>query len=313
MKQAHRPSHRPHSRFGSVLLALALLVLLLPGWAAAQARASEDRAALQQRYERLRPQMEKSAFGRPLLLESTQSESQVQGDVYARLDQPFDTLREALAKPESWCAIFILHLNNKYCGVAQDGGRPQLVVKVGKKEFQELSSTFTMKMGFIPVASERDYLEVRMDAPHGPLGTENYRMMLAAIPVGPNQSFMHMRYSHSFGRLGKMAMDAYLSTAGRNKIGFTRTGVDGEGKPEYVQGFRGAVERNAMRYYLAADAFLMALSQPPDKRTEYALKRWFDSTEQFAPQLHEISRADYLDMKRREITRARETPAETVE
>lgn len=311
----HSAWHRQRSRgsVGAVLFAIALLIMLLPGAAAAQVQAAQGQAELQQQYERMRPQMEKSAFGRPLLLESAQSDSHVQGDIYTRLDQPFDTLRTALSRPENWCAIFILHLNNKYCGVAQNQGRPQLVLKVGKKEYEALSSAHTMKLAFQLTASGKEFFEARMSAPQGPMSTRNYQVVLSAMPIGPGQSFMHMRYSYSYGRLGQFAMDAYLSTAGRDKIGFTRSGLNSQGKPEYVQGYRGVIERNAMRYYLAIDAFLAAQSQPPDQRSERALTRWFDGTEQYAPQLHEISRGDYLDMKRRELSRARETPAQTVE
>lgn len=301
----------PHRLLVSIaLLVLAALVLLVPRAAAAQDGGKE---ALQERYDSLRPQLDKTAFGRPLLLESRQVDSGVQGDLYARLDQPFESLRGALSKPENWCAVFILHLNNKYCGLAPANGRPQLVLKVGRKEFQDLSSAHTLRLSFELAASSADYFEARMSAPDGPMSTRDYRIVMSAIPIGPNQTFMHLRYSYSYGRMGKIAMDAYLSTAGRDKFGFTRSGVDSEGKPEYVKGYRGVIERNAMRYYLAIDAFLAAQAQPPEKRSERALTRWFDGTEQYAPQLHEIDRAEYLDMKRREITRASKTPAESVE
>lgn len=302
-------THHPYL-FGIAIIALAALMLLVPRAAAAQ---EGGKATLQERYESLRPQLDKTAFGRPLILESKQADSSVQGDLYARLDQPFETLRSSLSQPENWCSVFILHLNNKYCRVAPAEGRPLLVVKVGKKGWQELSSAHSLKLSFQLAATGADYFEARMAAPDGPMSTKDYRIVLSAIPIGPNQSFMHLRYSYSYGRMGKMAMDAYLSTAGRDKFGFTRSGMDNEGKPDYVKGYRGVVERNAMRYYLAIDAFLAAQSQPPEKRTERALTRWFDGTEQYAPQLHEIERGEYLEMKRREIQRASSTPAESVE
>ena len=66
---------------------------------------------------------------------------------------------------------------------------------------------------------------------------------------------------------------------------------------------RAAVERNTMRYYLAIDAFLDSLSAPPPQRTEMRLNDWFNSSEQYARQLHEIGREEYLTMKRAEIRR----------
>ena len=50
------------------------------------------------------------------------------------------------------------------------------------------------------------------------------------------------------------------------KVGFTVVGHSPDGKPIYVDDFRGALERNAMRYYLCIEAYLTSLSAPPDGR-----------------------------------------------
>jgi len=68
------------------------------------------------------------------------------------------------------------------------------------------------------------------------------------------------------------------------------------------------VERNTMRYYLAIDAYLGALSAPPAQQFEQRLESWFASTEQYPRQLHEVDRAAYLDMKRREYLRQQQSP-----
>ena len=70
-----------------------------------------------------------------------------------------------------------------------------------------------------------------------------------------------------------------------------------------VSGMRGAVERNTMRYYLAIEAFLGALSAPPGTRMESALRAWFAATETYSRQLHEIPESEYLAMKRKEYSR----------
>jgi hypothetical protein len=238
--------------------------------------------------------------------------SRVEGNVQARLDQPFDTLKSALSRPESWCAIFMLHLNTKYCRVSTQNGQPELVLKMGGKKYQELSSAQFLKFNFQPPSASNDFVEARMHAAEGPTGTSDYDVVLAAIPLPDNKSFIQLRYAYSFNRMGSVAMDSYLSTAGRNKVGFTVTGKDDEGKPQFVKGYRGVLERNAMRYYLAIDSYLASLSQPENARREYALARWFDGTEQYARQLHEVDREDYLKRKRREIERLRSTPPESV-
>ena len=57
-----------------------------------------------------------------------------------------------------------------------------------------------------------------------------------------------------------------------------------------------------MRNYLAIDAYLDA---PGASQLETRLGAWFDATEQYARQLHEIDRGDYLAMKRHEFERMR--------
>jgi hypothetical protein len=55
--------------------------------------------------------------------------------------------------------------------------------------------------------------------------------------------------------------EAYLTTRGRDKVGFTVVGKAEDDGPEYIGGLRGAVERNAMRLYLAIDAYLDAVDE----------------------------------------------------
>ena len=93
-------------------------------------------------------------------------------------------------------------------------------------------------------------------------------------------------------------MQAYLATAGASKVGFTT--IEEDGKPHLVGGMRGVMERNTMRYFLAIEAYLQSLATPPQGRAERRFEAWFDATERFARQLHEMSREQYLSMKRRE-------------
>ena len=98
-------------------------------------------------------------------------------------------------------------------------------------------------------------------------------------------------------------MRTYLATIGADKVGFTNVAGPSAAQPEYVGGVRGLLERNTMRYYLAIDAYLKGLSAAPDKRLQLRLATWFDATEQYARQLHEVDRQDYLQMKRHEYER----------
>jgi hypothetical protein len=61
-----------------------------------------------------------------------------------------------------------------------------------------------------------------------------------------------------------------------------------------------------MRYYLAMEAYLGALSSPPQARLEKSLHDWFAAAEAYPRQLHELEQGEYLAMKRKEYSRARD-------
>jgi len=64
---------------------------------------------------------------------------------------------------------------------------------------------------------------------------------------------------------------------------------------------RGVVERNAMRYYVAIEAYLGALTTPAPQQLEKRLSDWYAGIERYPLQLHEIERSEYLSMKRSEV------------
>jgi len=68
------------------------------------------------------------------------------------------------------------------------------------------------------------------------------------------------------------------------------------------------VERNAMRYYLAIEAYLGSLSVPVAEQLDWRLRAWFAATDRFALQLHELDEGDYLAMKRSEVQRQQSGP-----
>ena len=112
-----------------------------------------------------------------------------------------------------------------------------------------------------------------------------------------------MSYAYGYGFSARMAMQTYLATLGRNKVGFSITGRNAEGQPVHVGGVLGLLERNTMRYYLAIDSYLSAYTLPPADQFEKRIRDWYSSTERYAAQLHEMEQADYLEMKRKEMRR----------
>jgi len=124
----------------------------------------------------------------------------------------------ALARPEQWCEVLILHLNTKYCRAANDVSPPQLDLRLGKKFDQPLSAATAVRFAFRTVSSTPDYLAVEMQAPDGPFDTRDYRIVLEATPLDGGRTFIHMGYSFTYGTMSRIAMQVYLSTIARDKV-----------------------------------------------------------------------------------------------
>jgi hypothetical protein len=259
--------------------------------------------ALRAKYAELSSKLEANAFQKPLYLESSEASGELKGSIYALLRHPFPKVQSALKEPAHWCDILILHLNTKYCRAsAQDAGTV-LKVNIGRKSDQPIEKSYRVEFAYRVIDAGPDHLEVVLDADKGPFGTRNYRILLEAVPLKDGQTFIHLAYSYAYGTTAKLAILAYLGTAGHKKVGFTVTGRRNNGEVVYIDGLRSLVERNTMRYYLAIEAYLGALSVAPSAQLEKRLVDWYASVERYPRQLHEIGQQDYLEMKRREYLR----------
>jgi len=278
------------------------LALLLLGALALGNASAQDANTMRARHASLSEQLAKNPFQRPLHLESTQDSGNLKGEVYAVVDQPFTVMSEALQGMDHWCDLLILHLNVKSCAFTS---KPTDVLSlyVGRKFDQPLEDAYRVNFSYSVPAASADYLRVQLAADDGPMSTRDYRLALEAVPLDAKRSFIHMSYSYGYGVAARLAMQGYLATVGRDKIGFSIVSKDADGKPVYVDGVRGVVERNTMRYYLAIEAYLGAYGSPPAEQQEKRLRDWFAATERHALQLHETERNDYLEMKRREVQR----------
>jgi hypothetical protein len=279
-------------------LAIACAILMNPQASWARIAEPAGPAQLSARHAALAEKLNHNQFDRPIHLESSESSRDVAGEVYALFDYPFAAFSAALRGGRDWCDVLVLHVNTKYCRAVEEDGRTVLEMGLGAKNDQSAGDAYRMDLDYRRTRAAPDYFAVQLQAQSGPLGTSNYRILVEAVPVEGGRTFMHFTYAYSYGLAGKLAMQAYLGTAGRGKVGFTVKGQRPGGEPEYVGGVRGAVERNVMRYYLAIDAFLGALRDPPAERLEKRLQAWFTATERYPRQLAETSRAEYLDMKR---------------
>jgi len=287
------------------LARLFAITLLCTGAGIAPTSAADTNSpiALRARYDTLQDRLNHNPFRRPLALDSSETADGVAGSIHAIVVHPFATVAAALQNPGRWCDILILHLNTKYCRAATTTPGEVLIVNIGKKFDQPLDESYRVDFAYRIAARTPDYLQVRLNAATGPLGTSDYRIMLEVIPLEHGRTFIHLAYSYAYGVMSRLAMQAYLGTTGRDKVGFTVTGARADGRPLHIGGMRGAVERNTMRYYLAIEAFLGALSRPLPAQLEKRLHDWFAATERYPRQLHEMEQDAYLDMKRREYRR----------
>ena len=280
---------------------LAAACLFLAGALAPIAASAQDAATLRARHAALQDKFANNQFGRPLVLESTETSGDLKGDVYAVVDHPFPMVQQALQSAEHWCDILILHLNVKRCR-AGSGTPKTLNLSVGRKFDQPVEDAYALNFVYRVVAATNDYLQVQLSADEGPLSTKNYRIQVEAVPVDPKRTVIHMSYAYGYGFTARMAMQTYLATIGSAKVGFTILDRK-DGKPVYQTGVLGLLERNTMRYYLAIDAYLAAYSLPAADQFEKRIREWYASTERYAPQLHEMEQNEYLDMKRKEMRR----------
>jgi hypothetical protein len=262
-----------------------------PAWA-------QDAASLQALHRELNGALASNVFNRPLVLESSELPGGLRGDIYARVDQPFDVVGRALQGSGHWCDILMLHLNVKQCRAGGTPAGTTLGLIVGSKHDQPLANAYRFDFAYQLVTARPDYLQVQLGAAQGPLGTSHYRIVLEVVALDARSSFLHMSYAYDFGLAARVAMQAYLATIGRDKVGFSVAGRQPDGRPRYIGGMRGVVERNTMRYYLAVQAYLGALSLPPRQQFERRLADWHAGVERYPLQLHELELGEYLDLKR---------------
>jgi hypothetical protein len=295
----------PSTRFNPAQLrpwlAVFLAGLYLLGFAGSARALATQQAALLADYQVIRPKLLHNPFGVPIYMNSWDQGDLLTAEVYGQVDYPLQRLKAALAEPSGWCGLLALTLNVKAC--VHDGRtEPQWVtLYMGRKFYQPPDKAYQVRYRFQATATTSGYFEVSLSAADGPLGTRDHRIVLQAVSV-PDGTLIHIRSAYRSSTASRWATSVYLATLGRDKIGFTSVGVDSNGQPAYVEGVRGTIERNTMRYYLALEAVLETWELPANDRFEARIQRWFALTERYRPQLHEMDRAEYLQAKRGEYT-----------
>jgi hypothetical protein len=280
-----------------------LLLICATNGAWAATTKADSVVTLRASYASLGEQLRQNQFNQPLVLKSAETPNGLRGDIYAVVDFPFSAVSAGLSNPDHWCDVMILHINTKFCHAVADSSGTVLKVNFGRKTPEELIYTTRVEFNYSADVATSDYMGVMLNAKDGPLGTSDYRILLEAMALPDAKAFLHFRYSYTMNIAGRLAMQTYLGTVGKDKVGFTVSSMRADGQADYIGGVRGLVERNTMRYYLAIDSFLGAMGAAPAVQLERRLQSWFTATERYPRQLHEINRDEYLVMKRAEHSR----------
>ena len=277
-------------------------ILLVASGGAAES--GDDRAAFAVVQRELAGRLARSVFETPLVIEARVDKQRVEGHVYSILAHPFEVLEAVLTDPVALCDILTLHFNVKSC---QRGDPPgvgsawiPLQIEMGRKHY--VLPQRRSRMIYRLDRSERgsDFVRALLATSRGPFGVRDIRIEIRGIGIDDDRSFVELRYSYAAGLLARAVARTFLATLARKKVGFTVSGTTSDGEPIYVTGPQGAVERNALRYHLALVAYLETRDVPESSRFEQRIARWFDLTEQHSRQLREMSRDEYLEIKRRE-------------
>ena len=280
-----------------------MLLLCATGVTSAAVAMPNPAATLRAKYLSLEEPLRQNQFKRQLVLDSSELQGRLKGDVYAIIDYPFATVNAGLNNPQNWCDVMLLHINTKYCHAERRPSGTVLNVNIGKKTPEELADAARVEFNYSVAAATPEYFEINLNASEGPLGTSDFLIQMEAVALPNAKTFLHLTYSYAINVSGRLSMKAYLGTIGSQKVGFTVIGKKVDGQPDYIRGVRGLMERNTMRYYLAIDSFLGANRTASPGRFEKQLQSWFSASERYPRQLHEMDRRTYVEMKRAEYVR----------
>jgi hypothetical protein len=286
----------------AVKLMVACVFLVTAGTASAAIKPLRGADMLLDSYHRHKARLATNSFGLPLVVESSEQDDRVQVDVYGIFDHSFITIANALKVPANWCDIVFLPPNVKTCTYRKLNDTWQLTFYLGRKEYQPPEDVRKITCHYRSAEQQQGYLDITLNADDGPFGTKNHRMRTEALPLDGGKTYIHVSYTYGDSGALRLASKIYFATLGRNKVGFTVTGTDRNGKPVYIGGPRGAVERNAVRYYFAIQSFMNTSQYSGESRFNMRISQWYDLTNHYRKQLFDLEKKDYITLKTRERT-----------
>lgn len=280
-----------------ILFSIFSAVILSAGSVSALDKSTQGEIRLRSLYQQNTARLENSSFGLPLFLDSFERDNRVHVDVYGIFDSPYASVADVLKVPANWCDIVSIHPNVKACTYGGVPGAGQLTFYVGKKSYQPPEDTRHVVYQYRTVTQRHSYMDIILSADSGPFGTAGHIMRFEALPLTGGKTFVHVSYEYSDSVALRLAAKVYFATIGRDKVGFTETGTDGNGAAMLIGGPRGSIERNAVRYYFAIQSFMNTQRYAEENRFKARIRDWYDRTNRYPKQLFDLNRKDYLAFK----------------
>ena len=280
-----------------LIFAVGVAILCSAGSAWAVEKQKKGDEILRDTYSGISAKLKQNSFGFPLYVESLNQDGRFDVDVYGIVDHPFSSVLRALESPSNWCDIACLHPNIKACTHRQLSDTWLLTFYSGRKTYQPPEDSRQYTYRYRTIEERQGFVDIVLSSDEGPFGTKDHRMRVEAAQLNEGRTLVHVSYSCRHGFSLRVAEEIYFSTLGRGKVGFTVSGTDSDGNPVYVGGPRGAIERNAVRYYFAIQSFMDTLRYPEEKRFHMMISEWYDLTDRYRKQLYEMDKKDYLTFK----------------
>ena len=288
---------RRHSRRFCLFCLLPSLVLALPPCESWGIEGGLPR--LSGRYPELQEAARRGPFGLPLQVHSEERETLVSADIHGIIDQPFRALAATFTEPGGWCDFLVLNPNIKTCTFRREAQETFLTLYIGSKSYRAPESATEQVYRFLVRVRQPEYAAISLTAPQGMLGTTAHRFEFEAGSVA-GKTVVALSSSFEPSMLSKLLTGIYLSTLGRERIGFSRAATEPGVPAGYVRGVKGMIERNVMRYYLALKAFLDAGDLPAGRQFEARASLAYDLMDLYPAQLRQMDKSEYLDIKFRE-------------
>lgn len=244
--------------------------------------------------------------GLPLHARVSVAGNVVDGTVLAILAHRPEQVMALLDNVRGWCGFILLHPNVKACAGEPAAERQRMVLYAGTKHYQPVELSRPQRYDLRLERRESGVFALRLSpAPTPPADGAGF-VLMEMVALEDGRTGLRAQFRQALGAGTRALAAGYFVTLGRDKVGFSAAGVDAEGKPVLVGGLTGAIERNVVRHFLAIETLLAARAGGGDMPLEGRLAHWFALAERHARQLHEMDRAEYLDIKLREFAQSDE-------